>query len=80
MTWVLIIATIAVGFVEYYCAHSLIQKILKITENRAHLVLALIISVVILFPTKLIWKAFMITLFFTPLVLWVGFSLGRFKK
>lgn len=80
MTWVLIFATIIVGFGEYCCAHHFLQKILKLTDNKTHLILAGLILIILSLPVKFLSTAFMITLFFTPLVIWIGIKFSRTGK
>lgn len=80
MTWALIFATVAVGFGEYCCAHYFLQKIFKLTDNKTHLILAILILTILSLPMKILSTAFMITLFFTPLVIWLGIKFSGIGK
>lgn len=77
MTWIIIGLIIAVGFGEYWCAHYFATKVFRVSGNRAHLILALLILSLVALPSRFIVAAFFIASLFCPAIIWLGFKLLR---
>ncbi|MHB9094409.1 MAG: hypothetical protein ACYC21_07025 [Eubacteriales bacterium] len=77
MTWVLIVIFFSLGFAEYWCTHYFTQKIFRISENRAHLVLGGLVVLRIGSEKKYLASAFLVVALFTPFLAWLGIKLSR---
>ncbi len=77
MNWFLILVITLIGFIEYCCAHYFLQKTFKISDNSAHLVVGSWVLLIVLLPIKLIWSMLIVTLVFTPGLLWLSARFSR---
>jgi len=77
MTWLLFAALLAVVFAEYWCTIYLTKKLFGVSENRTHFIIGSIVLFLAAFPRNYILIAFLVTSFFTPLLIWLAFRLSR---